>query len=99
MLELHETVEFSKWMIGLRDAKAVARIKIRLMRLSMGLTGDVRPVGAGVSELRIDYGPGYRVYFKRIGPTAALLLTGGQKMRQQRDIERAIELARDLQEV
>lgn len=98
-LELHETVEFSKWIRRLRDIRAVARIEVRLVRLSMGLAGDVRPVGAGVSELRIDYGPGYRVYFKRAGSTALVLLTGGQKAGQQRDIERAIELARDLEEL
>ncbi|MPZ32730.1 MAG: type II toxin-antitoxin system RelE/ParE family toxin [Rhodospirillales bacterium] len=87
---------FAKWLGGLRDRQARARIQVRLDRLALGLAGDVKPVGSSVSELRIDYGPGYRVYFKRKGDDVVILLAGGDKRTQDRDIRRALTLARDL---
>ena len=72
------------------------RIDNRIRRLSLGNPGDVRPVGEGVSEIRIDYGPGYRVYFAQLGRTLVVLLAGGDKDSQSRDIQRALELARGL---
>ena len=75
---------------------ARSRILIRIHRLSLGNPGDVRPVGGGISELRIDYGPGYRVYFSRVDTTTAVLLPGGDKATQRRDIERARVLAQEL---
>lgn len=96
MIELRETVEFSRWISGLRDRRARDRIQARLTRLALGLSGDVKPAGEGVSELRIDYGPGYRVYFKRRGAVLVILLAGGDKSTQDRDIKKALELARNL---
>lgn len=81
--------------LGLRDREARARITVRIRRLSLGNPGDVKPVGSGVSEMRIDYGPGYRVYFIRRGDTVVVLLCGGDKRTQDRDIARALELARE----
>lgn len=81
-----------------RDLQALARIDVRLRRLSLGNPGDVRPVGEGVSELRIDYGPGYRVYFVRHGTAIILLLCGGDKRSQDRDIARAKRMALELKE-
>jgi putative addiction module killer protein len=78
----------------LRDQKARARIDVRIRRLSLGNPGDVKPIGSGVSELRIDYGPGYRVYFSQRGPMLIILLAGGDKGTQDRDIKKALELAR-----
>lgn len=95
MLELTQTDTFKAWLTELRDARARVRIQVRLDRLALGNAGDVRPVGSGVSELRIDYGPGYRVYFTRIGDIALLLLCGGDKRTQDADIKRAIRLATD----
>jgi len=80
----------------LRDRKARARIDVRIRRLSLGNPGDVKPIGSGVSELRIDYGPGYRVYFVRRGPMLLILLAGGDKRTQERDIKKALELARTV---
>ena len=80
---------FARWLNGLADRQARARIKTRLDRVSLGNFGDVEPVGEAVSELRIDWGPGYRVYFVRVGKTILLLLCGGDKRTQQRDIENA----------
>ena len=96
MAELRQTSVFARWLDGLRDRQARARIQVRLDRLALGLAGDVKPVGSGVSELRIDYGPGYRVYFKRQGDDVVILLAGGDKRTQDRDIQRALALARDL---
>ena len=96
MAELRQTSVFAKWLGGLRDRQARARIQVRLDRLALGLAGDVKPVGSGVSELRIDHGPGYRVYFKRKGDDVVILLAGGNKRTQDRDIQRALALARDL---
>jgi putative addiction module killer protein len=95
-IEIRQTDEFSVWFSRLRDADARARITARIRRLSLGNPGDVKPVGRGVSELRVDYGPGYRVYFARRGATIVILLCGGDKRSQGRDIARAIEIARDI---
>ena len=97
MLELRKTEFYAEWLDGLRDVRAKARILVRVERLAAGNPGDARPVGEGVSELRIDYGPGYRVYFKRQGRTVVvLLLAGGNKRTQNRDIGTALRLARNL---
>lgn len=86
---------FDAWLSTLRDRMAKARIAVRIDRLAHGNPGDVRPVGSGVSELRIDHGPGYRVYFKQQEPVVVLLLCGGDKRSQAADIRRAIEIAAD----
>jgi putative addiction module killer protein len=96
MIEIRETEVYALWFSSLRDRQAKARIDTRIRRLSLGNPGDVKPVGAGVSELRIDYGPGYRIYFIQLGATLIVLLAGGDKRTQQQDITQAIELARDL---
>ena len=96
MIEIRQTDVFSKWLRALRDRQARARIQIRIDRLQLGLAGDVKSVGKGVSELRIDYGPGYRVYFTQRGQELMILLTGGDKGTQDRDIKTALKLARDL---
>jgi putative addiction module killer protein len=96
MLEIRQTDVFSRWFAGLRDSRARMRITTRIRRLSLGLAGDVKPVGEGVSELRINYGPGYRVYFVQRGGTLIVLLAGGDKHTQSRDIESAKALAREL---
>ena len=96
MIEVRETDVFADWFAGLRDRQARARITARIRRLSLGNPGDVKPVGSGVSEMRIDHGPGYRVYFVRRGETVFILLCGGDKGSQDRDIERAIELAQEV---
>ncbi len=96
MLEVRKTEVYAKWLDGLRDVRAKARILVRVERLAAGNPGDARPVGEGVSELRIDYGPGYRVYFKRQGRTVVVLLAGGDKRTQDRDIGTALRLARNL---
>jgi len=96
MVEVHQTEVFSKWLGELRDRQARARILTRIDRLHLGLVGDVKPVGEGVSELRIDYGPGYRVYFTQRGKELVILLAGGDKRTQDRDIKTALELARNL---
>ena len=96
MLEVRRTEVYAKWLDSLRDVRARARILVRVERLAAGNPGDVRPVGEGVSELRIDYGPGYRVYFKRQGRTVIVLLAGGDKRTQDRDVRTALRLARNL---
>ncbi|TAN39262.1 MAG: type II toxin-antitoxin system RelE/ParE family toxin [Nitrospirae bacterium] len=96
MVEIRKTELFERWFTGLRDRRAVARIKSRIDRLQLGLLGDARFVGEGVSEMRVDYGPGYRVYFVRRGTKVVILLAGGDKRTQSRDIEKAIELAQML---
>jgi putative addiction module killer protein len=83
------------WFAGLRDHQARARINARIRRLSLGNAGDVKPVGSGVSELRIDYGPGYRVYYLQRGTVLVVLLCGGDKRTQNADIKRAITIAKD----
>ena len=96
MIEVRETEAYAAWFAAIRDAQARARILVRIRRLSLGNPGDVKPVGAGVSEMRIDYGPGYRVYFVRRGDSLAILLAGGDKRTQSRDIAAAINLAARL---
>ena len=98
MIEIRKTAVFAKWIDGLKDIRARARVQARIERLAMGNPGDVKPVGEGVSELRINYGPGYRVYFKKKGRKLIILLAGGDKRTQNRDISRAIRLARDLED-
>ena len=98
MIEIRKTEVFAKWLDGLRDLRARARIQARVERLATGNPGDVKAAGEGVSELRIDYGPGYRVYFKRRGRTLIILLAGGDKSSQAKDIKAALRLARDLTE-
>ena len=93
-----QSAEFARWLGGLRDRAARARISIRLVRISAGLLGDVKSVGEGVSELRIDTGPGYRLYFIRDGDAVVILLCGGDKDSQPRDIARAKMLARQWKE-
>ncbi len=98
MIEVRKTAVFSAWMAKLRDARARAKIAARIDRLAFGNPGDVAPVGEGVSELRIHHGPGYRVYFVNRGETLMVLLCGGDKATQDRDIERAKMLAANLEE-
>jgi putative addiction module killer protein len=96
MIEIRKTDTFAKWIDGLLDIRARARILVRIERLGAGNPGDVKPVGEGVSEMRIDYGPGYRVYFKKIGQKVVILLAGGDKSSQSRDIKTALRLSRYL---
>lgn len=98
MIQIRTTQRFDAWIDGLRDRRAKARIQVRIDRVAAGLLGDVRPVGEGVSELRINYGPGYRVYLIQQGQQLILLLAGGDKSSQDRDIPLAIELARQARE-
>lgn len=98
MIEVRQTPEYEQWFSGLRDRQAKARIDIRIRRLALGNSGDVKPVGEGVSELRIPYGPGYRVYFVNDANMLIVLLAGGDKSTQDKDIRQARKLARDLQE-
>lgn len=93
MIELKQTETFRKWRARLKDHRVRGLIASRLDRLAFGNAGDVRPVGQGISELRIDYGPGYRVYYKRRGDAIILLLCGGDKRTQANDIETAKRLA------
>ena len=96
MIEVRQTEVYEQWFANLRDRVARTRIDIRIRRLSLGNYGDVKPVGEGVSEMRIDYGPGYRVYFVQRGQTLVVLLAGGDKSTQDRDISTALALAREL---
>jgi putative addiction module killer protein len=96
MVEIRQTETYVQWFGALRDRQARNRIDIRIRRLSMGNPGDVKPVGSGVSELRIDYGPGYRVYFIQRGDIVIVLLAGGDKRTQDRDIQTALALAEEL---
>ncbi len=98
MIELIKTNLFDRWLINLRDRKARAKIEARIRRLSLGNPGDVKPVGERVSEMRIDYGPGYRVYFTERGPVVVVLLCGGDKGSQARDIARAKDIAAQWKE-
>jgi putative addiction module killer protein len=95
VIEVRQTEVFSNWLRKLRDEKAKARIQIRIRRLSLGNFGDVKPVGEGVSELRIDYGLGYRVYLQQQGNLLVLLLAGGSKRTQDADIAKAKQLAKE----
>ncbi len=95
-MEIRKTEIFAKWLDGLNDIRARARVLARIERLASGNPGDVAAVGRGVSELRIDYGPGYRVYYKQFGEFLVILLAGGDKQTQTRDIKTALRLARNL---
>ena len=96
MIEIRKTEIFAKWLDGLHDIRARARILVRIERLAAGNPGDVKAVGEGVSELRIDYGPGYRVYYKKHGQKVVILLAGGDKRTQAKDIKTALRLAQNL---
>lgn len=96
MAEIRKTDDFVKWLDRLRDIRARACILARIKRLECDLVGDAKPVGEGISEMRIDYGPGYRVYFKKQGEDLLILLGGGDKRTQKKDIEKALRLAREL---
>jgi putative addiction module killer protein len=96
MVEIRKTEIFVKWLDGLNDIRARARVLARIERLAAGNPGDMAPVGEGVSELRIDYGPGYRVYYKQFGEFLVILLAGGDKRTQAKDIKTALRLARNL---
>lgn len=96
MVEVRQTGIFSAWLAGLRDRRTRDRILARIDRLSIGNPGNVKPVGEGVSEMRIDYGPGYRLYFVQRGKTVVILLCGGDKSTQAADIKRAIQMAQEV---
>jgi putative addiction module killer protein len=96
MFEIRKTDEFAIWLDELRDLLGRVRILARIERLAAGNPGDVQPVGEGVSELRIDVGPGYRVYFTKRESVVIILLTGGDKSTQAKDIKKAIQLAKNL---
>lgn len=98
MIEVRKTELFARWLDALGDLQARARVQARIERLAAGNPGDVEPVGEGVSELRINYGPGYRVYYRKRGRELIILLAGGDKSTQTRDIKTALRLARNLSE-
>ncbi|AVT78364.1 addiction module protein [Rhodopseudomonas palustris] len=98
MSTIRKTQEFERWLRNLRDSRARVRILLRLDRLELGNPGDVAPIGEGVSELRVHYGPGYRVYFVERGATLVVLLCGGDKSSQAADIATAKRLARELED-
>ena len=96
MFAIRKTEVYAQWIDGLRDIRARARVQVRVERLAAGNAGDVRSVGEGVSEMRIDYGPGYRVYYTKHGREVVVLLAGGDKRTQATDIKTALRLARNL---
>jgi putative addiction module killer protein len=98
MIEIRQTEAFARWHAGIKDVRVRARIADRIDRLAQGNPGDVAPVGEGVSELRLHFGPGYRIYFTQRGDVLIMLLCGGDKKRQQRDIELAKRLAREIED-
>ena len=98
MIEIRQTEVFANWLANLRDRKAKARVQVRIDRMETGNFGDVAPVGQGASEMRIFYGPGYRVYFVQKGTVVILLLCGGDKSTQSHDINKAKELANQLED-
>jgi putative addiction module killer protein len=98
VIEVRQTQIFCEWLDGLADLRAATRIAQRIVRLQAGLMGDVKSVGEGISELRIDYGPGYRIYFSRRGSVLIILLCGGDKKTQKRDIKQAKSLLLELEE-
>jgi len=97
VIEIRQTETFSAWLRTLRDASAKAKIAARVQRLAFGNPGDVRPIGGGVSELRIHHGPGYRVYYMQRGTILIVLLCGGDKATQDKDIETARKLAKETE--
>jgi putative addiction module killer protein len=97
MAEIKKTAEFDKWLDGLRDTRARAKVLVRIQRLGLGNPGDVAPVGDGISEMRINYGPGYRAYYKQQGDTATFLF-GGDKDSQKADIAKAKTIAENLED-
>ena len=96
MIEVRETEAYAEWFASLRDERGRAKVVARIKRLALGNPGDVQPVGEGVSEMRIHFGPGYRIYFVQRGETLAILLGGGDKNMQDRDIRLAIELSKEV---
>jgi putative addiction module killer protein len=96
MIDVRKTEEFDDWLSAFKDYKAGAKIAARVERLALGNPGDVKPVGEGISEMRIPYGPGYRVYYTQAGKEVVLLLCGGDKATQDKDIKRAREIAAEL---
>jgi putative addiction module killer protein len=98
MLTVRETEEFSRWLKALRDTKAKAKILVRIQRLATGNPGDVKPVGEGISELRIHHGAGYRIYYVQRGEELIILLCGGDKDSQDKDIAKAKEITSELEE-
>ena len=96
MIEIRQTETFAAWFRNVRDRQLRARVLVRIDRLSLGNPGDAKPVGEGVSELRIDYGPDYRIYFVGRGETMIVLLAGGDKRTQAHDIRIALKLAKSL---
>jgi putative addiction module killer protein len=98
MIEVRQTPEFTRWLAALKDQRAVLHIVRRISRVAAGNTGDAKSVGGSVSELRIDHGPGYRVYFTRRGQALVILLCGGDKRTQSRDIRKATEIAEKLED-
>lgn len=93
LVQIRQTAIFDRWFTGLRDVRAKARIAVRIRRLSLGQFGDVKSLGGGISELRIDYGPGYRIYIAQRGAALVLLLAGGDKSHQSADIRKARTIA------
>jgi putative addiction module killer protein len=98
VVEVRQTERFAQWLQDLRDLRARAKVQVRIERLIGGNPGDVRPVGSGISELRIDYGPGYRVYYQQKDSRLIILLAGGDKSSQVKDIEEALMLSRQIKE-
>jgi len=98
VVEVRQTERFARWLENLRDLRARARVQARIERLIGGNPGDIKPVGSGVSELRINYGPGYRVYFQQKGSTLIILFAGGDKSTQISDIDEALMLVRQIKE-
>lgn len=96
MIEIRKTEHFANWLDNLRDIQVKARVLVRIERLASGNAGDVKPIGEGVSEMRVNYGPGYRVYFVQRGSELIILLAGGDKSSQPRDIKASIRLAQNL---
>jgi putative addiction module killer protein len=98
MIEVHQTDDFTAWLRRLKDDNAVARIVARIRRMERGNQGDTRSVGSGVMEMRVDYGPGYRIYYVQRGAAVVILLCAGDKRTQQQDIKRAHAMARKIEE-
>lgn len=96
MFEVRKTDEFDKWLSALADQRAIAKIVSRIERLGLGNAGDVKPIGEGISEMRMTHGPGYRIYYKQTGKTIVLILCGGDKSTQDSDIKRAKEIAKQI---